>query len=179
MPNPAHRAEEESLETFLADYSAADATFALSTGHTALLGAMSNPDVAARAGIAARLLDDGADASVTLESGVNALHVLFSTHHHDLALEVPLVARLVAGGADVNRVSRRKGPPLLLMIDSGMATIEGIAAVVDAIEESATIDLDVPVNAKGSPRKTLREEIATSEWPIAELRSRLGIEHLA
>ena len=68
MPNRAHRAEEESLVDFLADYTPVEAKFALSTGDTPLLRAMLNADLLARVGIAERLLDDGADAAVTLGS---------------------------------------------------------------------------------------------------------------
>ncbi|WP_371029469.1 hypothetical protein [Pseudoclavibacter sp. JSM 162008] len=105
MPNRAHRAEEESLEDFLDDYTPGEATFSLSTGDTPLLRAMLNPDLTARLGIAERLLDDGADASVTLSSGLNALHLLFSNREHDLDREAALAARLIAGGADVNAIS--------------------------------------------------------------------------
>lgn len=66
VPNRAHRAEEDSLEHFLADYTADEATFSLSKGDTPLLRAMLIPDLTARYGIAERLLDDGAGASVAL-----------------------------------------------------------------------------------------------------------------
>ncbi|VXB31442.1 hypothetical protein [Pseudoclavibacter sp. 8L] len=175
MPNRAHRAEEESLADFLADYTPVEAKFALSTGDTPLLRAMINADVLARVGIAERLLDDGADAAVTLGSGLNALHLLFSNREHDLATEAGLVGRLIAGGADPNAVSKRQGPPLLVMIESGMASLSGVGAVIDAITESTTIDLEVLVNRKGLPRKTLRDEIASTPWHIPEVRERLGI----
>ncbi|MBS3177830.1 MULTISPECIES: hypothetical protein [unclassified Pseudoclavibacter] len=177
MPNRAHRAEEESLVEFLADYTPDEVTFSLSTGETPLLRAMLNPDIEARLGIAERLLDDGADASVTLSSGLNALHLLFSNREHDLDREAALAARLIAGGADVNAISKRQGPPLLTMIDSGMASLTGIGVVIDAITESTMIDLEVLVNRRGRPRKTLREEIATSAWHIPEVRERLGISY--
>lgn len=66
VPNRAHRAEADSLEHFLADYTADEATFSLSKGDTPLLRAMLIPDLTARYGIAERLLDDGAGASVAL-----------------------------------------------------------------------------------------------------------------
>lgn len=175
MPNRAHRAEEESLADFLTDYTPAEAKFALSTGDTPLLRAMLNPDLRARVGIAQRLLEDGADASVTLGSGLNALHLLFSNREHDLETEAVLVARLIAGGADPNAVSKRRGPPLLIMIDSGMASLPGVGAVIDAITESTTIDLEVLVNRRGRPKKTLRDEIASTPWHIPEMRERFGI----
>lgn len=177
MPNRAHRAEEESLVEFLADDTPDEVTFSLSTGDAPLLRAMLNLDIEARLGIAERLLDDGADASVTLSSGLNALHLLFSNREHDLDCEAALAARLIAGGADVNAISKRQGPPLLTMIDSGMASLAGIGVVIDAITESTMIDLEVLVNRRGRPRKTLREEIATSAWHIPEVRERLGISY--
>ncbi|GAB3293529.1 hypothetical protein GCM10027427_12600 [Pseudoclavibacter terrae] len=179
MPNRAHRAEEDSLEAFLADYTPDEATFSLSTGDTPLLRVMLNPDLEARLRIAERLLDDGADASVTLSSGLNALHLLFSNREHDLDGEAALVARLVAGGADANAVSKRHGPPLLAMIDSGMGSLPGVGVVIDAITESTTIDLEVLVNRRGRPRKTLREEIATTDWRIPDVRARLGVPQQA
>lgn len=173
--NRAHRAEEDSLVAFLVDYTSDEANVTLATGDTPLLRAMLNPDVDARLGIAEHLLDDGAIASAATRSGLNALHLLFSNREHALDREAKLVARLIAGGADVNAISTRQGPPLLVMIASGMASLHGVGAVIDAIVETTTIDLEVPVNRKGRPRKTLREEIATSEWSIPEVWDRLGI----
>lgn len=177
MPNRAHRAEEDSLEHFLADYTADEATFSLSKGDTPLLRAMLIPDLTARYGIAERLLDDGAGASVALGSGLNALHLLFSNREHDLNRAGLLTAHLIEGGANVNACSKRRGPPLLVMIESGMASLAGVGTVIEAITTSASIDLEVPVNCRGRLRKTLRQEVATTPWHIPEVRARLGIPH--
>ncbi|WP_435770341.1 hypothetical protein [Nocardioides sp. SYSU DS0651] len=98
------------LDEFLASYRAADATDP-ELGTDLLFESVRNKDIAARTGIATRLLDDGADATAE-RRGLGILHQLLTYGVHDFPAEVPLLQRLLAEGADVNRVDPRTGTPL-------------------------------------------------------------------
>lgn len=78
-----------------------------STGLPLVAEAMSNQDPATRAFIVGRLLDDGADATVVLDEGYTLLHVLLAQRARDPEVDPPLVRRLIAAGADVNRPAGR------------------------------------------------------------------------
>lgn len=86
------------------------------TGQTTLLGAMANKSPADRAAIANRLLDDGADPTLGDIEGFTPLHSLLGARNHDLALDIPLLKRLVAGGADLNGLANRVGTPLRALL---------------------------------------------------------------
>jgi ankyrin repeat protein len=77
-----------------------------------LLRSLGNNDVTARIAIASQLLDDGADPAAQYKDGVNTLHVLLGGGLHDFEAEVPLLKRLLDGGADINKVIRKFGTPL-------------------------------------------------------------------
>lgn len=72
-----------------------------------LWSAIDNPDPATRSLIAHRLLDDGADAAA-LSHGYTLLHGLLGRHPRDPEIDPPLVRRLIAAGADMNRVAGRR-----------------------------------------------------------------------
>ena len=72
-----------------------------------LWSAIDNPDPATRALIAHRLLDDGADASVTISDGYTLLHGFLGRHARDPEIDPPLIRRLIAAGADMNRAAGR------------------------------------------------------------------------
>lgn len=117
--SPDRLAKTLSLAEFRTVYRPEWATWRTSTGYTALLGALANPDPAARVAISHLLLDDGADAGVRVAGNVGALLVLLERnrrHDADARAEAALVARLLAGGADPNLHSRRYDPPLRLMM---------------------------------------------------------------
>jgi hypothetical protein len=78
-----------------------------STGLPLVAEAMSNQDPATRAFFVGRLLDDGADATVVLDEGYTLLHVLLAQRARDPEVDPPLVRRLIAAGADVNRPAGR------------------------------------------------------------------------
>lgn len=78
-----------------------------STGLPLVAEAMSNQDPATRAFIVGRFLDDGADATVVLDEGYTLLHILLAQRARDPEVDPPLIRRLIAAGADVNRPAGR------------------------------------------------------------------------
>ena len=129
-----------SVEEFLAEYESR-ATPDPSAAGELLLQAVGNDDIAARIGIATRLLDDGADATSATSSGANVLHVLLGRRSQDFAAEAPLLERLVAKGADVNKVIARFGTPLeTATLDSAFTEAE-LAPVYDLFFAQPDLDL--------------------------------------
>lgn len=126
----------------MAAYEPSDATWASpSTGQTLLKFAMGNRDVGTRVTIAMTLLDDGADASWTDGKGVTLLHVLLARPQHDYTVEAPLVERLIAGGADINRVSPRFGTPLEVATMRTRLTDEELAPLYGVFFSQPDLDL--------------------------------------
>ncbi|MGL5444460.1 MAG: hypothetical protein ACRDDJ_18560, partial [[Mycobacterium] stephanolepidis] len=154
-------------EDFLKEYTPADATKLASGGRTLLFKSVSNKDVKARVAITTRLLDDGADPSVVAD-GINVLHVLFDTRTHDTAYESPMLRRLIGGGADVNLVSKRFGPPLAVFIQHGPSPEAERVPFYDVLFEQPNLDLNAPYG-KG----TLRDLIFNSAWNLPLLRERV------
>lgn len=130
------------FEEFVSAYEPADAAWSSpATGETLLKFAVGNHDVDARIAIATRLLDDGADPSYAADGGTNLLHVLLGRRQHDFAAEAPLVERLIAGGADINRVIPRFGTPLeTATVDSEFAEAE-LAPLYDVFFAQPDLDL--------------------------------------
>lgn len=131
-----------SYEEFLAEYEPSDAAWASpSTGETLLKFAVGNHDVEARIAIATRLLDDGADPAYSMENGTNLLHVLLGRRKQDFAAEAPLLERLIAGGADINKVIARFGTPLeTATVDSAFTEAE-LAPAYDVFFAQPDLDL--------------------------------------
>ena len=84
------------------------------TGATLLLGVLHNPAVDIRTTWVPRLLAEGADATVSLVDGRNALHLaLVGTGRRDPKRDAEVVQLLVAAGAEVNASADAKiGTPL-------------------------------------------------------------------
>ena len=115
-------------------------------GETLLIRAVGNTNVGERLAIANRLLDDGADPAFVSGTGYNVLHILFGARSHDFEAEVPLLRRLLNGGADLNLVSRNKGastPPLGLIGRFNRTEAE-MAPFYDEIFSRDDLDLLTP-----------------------------------
>lgn len=142
MTNLSFIAGNGSLDEFLAEYEPSDAMWASpSTGEPLLKFAVGNHDADARVAIATRLLDDGADPSWSADNGTNLLHVLLGRRTHDFAAEAPLVARLIAGGADINEVAVRFGTPLETATMRSAYTDEELAPIYDVFFAQPDLDL--------------------------------------
>ncbi|WP_433343786.1 hypothetical protein [Micromonospora sp. CA-111912] len=105
------------------------------------MAALTNVVPAARAGIAAVLLDDGADARSTAADGVNTLHAMLGSAALDPAFEAPVLRRLIDGGADVNGVANKFGTPLQVLIAQFRYTDEVLAPFYDVIFSYGDLDL--------------------------------------
>lgn len=151
-------AKRGSLAEFLDGYTAADATLTERSGRTLLHIALTNGDPSARVAIAERLLDDGADAVIP-DAGLTTLHVLFGNPQHDYEAEAGLVERLLAGGADVNAMSKRAGTPIVVALDRSIVPLSAAAPLMEALIQHSSIDFDVHVQRKGAPVTTLRDRI--------------------
>lgn len=162
-----HLAQYGSLEDFLKEYTPQDATWRSVTGRNLLFKSVANKDVEARVAITTRLLDDGADASVAPDS-LNVLHVLFDTRTHDTVLEAPMLRRLIEGGADINLVSKRFGPPLAVFIQHGPSPEDLRVPFYDVLFDQPNLDLTAPYG-KG----TLRDLIFNSVYNLPLLRERV------
>ena len=107
------------LEEFMEHYQPGDATRRFSGGRTLLATAMSNKDPVNRAAIANFLLDEGADPTWRdPDGGGNLLHTLFGRYRNNAQeVDLALLRRLLAGGADVNAVNKRWGTPLQTLLE--------------------------------------------------------------
>lgn len=159
-------ARDGSYEDFLKSYSPADANYRGAGGRTLLFQSVVNKDIDARVAITTRLLDDGADASYA-SKGTNVLHVLFATPVHDAEREAPMLRRLIDGGADINLVSKRSGPPLAVLIEHGPLPETERVPFYDVIFDQPNLDLSARC-LKG----TLRDLIFDSVWNLPILRER-------
>lgn len=158
-----------SYDEFLKAYSPADATQLAAGGRPLLFKSVTNPDIDARVAITERLLDDGADPSV-VSNGVNVLHVFFGTRVHDAEKEVLMLRRLIEGGADINQVSKRSGPPLAVLIEHGPRPESACLPFYDVIFAQPNLDFTVPYGAG-----TLRDLIFDSVWNLPLLRERVTV----
>jgi hypothetical protein len=151
---------------FLADYEPALATWTEKDGMTLLMRALRNGDPASRVAIAARLLDDGADASAATDSHVNALHVLLSATAHDFAAEAPLLARLIDEGADINADSGSPwGTPLQTLSRTFKFSDADLAPFYDVLFARPELDVTT-ANSQGR---------SVTESAQAAIRRRAGL----
>src|SRR5699024_10904838 len=100
MPSPMFAAKNSTYDGFLTVYDRRK-----QNPTKRLFKAAAHSDPAERAAIMHRLLDDGADPSAENEHGSTLLRVLGSWGH-DPGADGPLLVRLIAGGADVNKLER-------------------------------------------------------------------------
>lgn len=156
-------AKSGSYEEFLREYTPADASYKGAGGRTLLFQSVANKDVEARVAITTRLLDDGADPSV-VSDGINVLHVLFGQRTHDAAYEAPMLRRLIDGGADINQVSKRSGPPLAVLIQHGPSPETERVPFYDVIFDQPKLDLT---------NRYLHDLIFNSAWNLPLLRARV------
>lgn len=153
-----------SYDDFLKEYTPADAMRLDASGRTLLFESVTNKDIEARVAITTRLLDDGADPSVATR-GINVLHVLFGTRRHDTEREAPMLRRLIEGGADINLVSKRSGPPLAVLIERGPSPESERVPFYDVIFDQPNLDLT---------NSYLRNLIFNSAWNLPILRERVA-----
>jgi uncharacterized protein len=129
-----------SYEEFLTLYESSEKPDSAAAGEL-LFEAVSNDDLVARVAIASRLLDDGADATYASSSGANALHAMLGRRKQDFAAEAPLLERLIASGADINKVIPRFGTPLeTATLDSAFTEAE-LGPVYDVFFAQPNLDL--------------------------------------
>lgn len=163
MASPIIVAKTGSFDEFMTAYEPTMAASYVSAGQTLLFSSVANRDTDSRVAITTRLLDDGADPSV-VAAGVNVLHVLFGYRGHDAGREAPMLGRLIDGGADVNLVSKRFGPPLIGVMINGPRPETANVPFYDAFFERPNLDLSVPAVRS---QRTLREYIlSNSGFPL-------------
>lgn len=166
--NPWLRAKRDSFEEFFEQYDRERAlTYRRSDGGSALTGAMANKDPSSRVRIANLLLDDGADASVVSRGdNTNVLHVLFAgfADEHDFVLEAPMLQRLLEGGADINLRSPRFSVPLVCLAYMPVGD-EDLAPFYDVVFSWPHIDMDAPMNKKGSTTRDYLFESGRPDLP--------------
>jgi hypothetical protein len=132
------------LEEFLAQYEPDQATSWVSiTGQTLLHLALGNGDPGARVAIANRLLDDGADPTVTIApEHYTTVHVLLGQNAHDAPAEAPLLERLLDAGVDVNAVAGRgRGTALQTLTATGKYSDADLAPFYDVLFARPDLDL--------------------------------------
>lgn len=136
-------AKRRSLEEFLATYRPEDANLTDPRGSTLLHSALANkPGI--RAQIANRLLDDGADAAAVTGDGATTLHVLLGRGQFDMNTDVPLLQRLLDGGADPNRPHDRFGTPLFTLVRQLTFSDDELAPFYDVLLADPRLDLLAP-----------------------------------
>ncbi|WP_157516867.1 hypothetical protein [Mycobacterium sp. MS1601] len=164
MASVSFAAGSATYEQFLEARHPVDAvSFRKSGGRTLLFDSVANKAISARIAITHRLLDDGADPSVE-SAGINVLHVLFGRRGHDAQREAPMVQRLLDGGADINLVSPRFGPPLIGLAKNGPRPETARVPLYDLIFDRPDLDLSLP---SGTAGKSLREFVlAHSGMPL-------------
>lgn len=162
-----YSAHAGSYADFLKEYTPADATRLFAGGKTLLFESAGNPDVPSRIAITTRLLDDGADPSVA-SRGINVLHVLLGARKHDAESEAPMLRRLIEGGADINLVSKRSGPPLAVLIEHGPTPESTRVPFYDVLFDQPNLDLSAAYE-----NGTLRDLIFGPVWNLPLLRERV------
>ena len=167
MADPILLAKRADLDTFLASYDPRTTPRyrSSSTDRTVLFGALANRDTATRLAIANRLLDDGAAVDVITKDGnLTLLHVLFSTHHRiEPELHLPLLRRLLDGGAPIN-VPCWKGGTELAMLVAMMMRDEDKAPMYELFFARPDLNPDVRVGRRPTVRETI--ERAGQNRPI-------------
>lgn len=178
--SPKYLAQKSSVEKFLAAYQPEMARGSSAGGSlNALSGAVTNRDLEARVFITNRLLDDGADPSVSGDDGTNLLHQLFFQREHDFVAEAPVLARLFAGGADINEYSPKWGRPLQVLMENRGLRDRLLGPFYDVIFAQPGIDWEVPVSLKSQAEKrTLRELVEAAGERRPEMLRRMR-EYLA
>ncbi|WP_078354192.1 ankyrin repeat domain-containing protein [Mycobacteroides chelonae] len=151
-----------SYADFMQMYTSADAKFIDANGRTLLFHSVGNHNVEARIQITNRLLDDGADPSVS--DNINVLHVLFTQRNHETEREAPMLRRLVDGGADINLFSKKFGPPLAVLIERGPSPESKRVPFYDVLFDQPNLELS---------SKYLRDLIFNSAWNLPILRERV------
>lgn len=162
-----YAASRGSYEDFLSEYTPADATKLFGDGRPLLFKSVGNKDVRARVSITDRLLDDGADPSFVSDT-TNVLHVLFDQRAHDMSYEAPMLRRLIDGGADINQVSKRSGPPLVVLMKHGPVPESLCVPFYDVIFDQPDLDFTVPYLGG-----TLRDFIFDSAYNLPILREKV------
>lgn len=150
-PSPRYLAEEGTIAEFDELYEPSMATATDST--SAVMGAVANRDLEARAYILKRVLDDGGDVTVTNPDGTNVLHVYFSQRKHDFEAEAPLLRRLIEGGADINGYAQKFGRPLQVLAENLRWKDRDAAPVYDVIFATPGIDFSVSASLKSQKDK--------------------------
>jgi hypothetical protein len=144
VPNAFSAAKSGSLEDFVAVY---DPSVQRRSDQelTLLHRAMGNRHLDARVAIANHLLDHGADADARVEpEGYTALHILFGQTSHDFEAEVPLVQRLLAGGADVNAIAAKWGTATQTLAGVLKFSDDELAPFYDVLFARDDLDLVTP-----------------------------------
>lgn len=173
MSDPILLAKRGSWDAFLAEYDPASTpTFASpSTGETVLFGALANRDPAVRYAIANRLLDDGADPRAETTSGSNLLPVLLSQRAMGEPTEAAAVlARLLEGGADVNRPDDRKQAPLAVLYNNYNSPDASSIPLYDVLFARPDLDLDAPASKQITVRELL--DVNPDNKPELQQRAR-------
>jgi hypothetical protein len=159
-PNPWLLAEESTVDDFFAQYRQEMASWRRASAPNALWGAVANQDPHARAVIANRLLDDGADARTSEDSTVNLLHVLFGHREFDVSHDAALLQRLLDGGADINMKSPRAGVPLKVLLENRRLREPEVIPIYDVIFSQPGIDWDVLATKSGGLAPGALREVA-------------------
>ncbi|WP_151775760.1 hypothetical protein [Streptomyces abyssomicinicus] len=112
------------------------------------------------------LLERGAHGNASTPSGVNALHALFGKLRRllDFREDGPLVARLIAEGADLNQRDPKWGTPLKMLWDMVISE-EELTEVYDAVFSTPGLNFGCAVNRKGTPRVSLMEQVRSRQQP--------------
>lgn len=131
---------------------------------TALLfQALSNPDPVARAAIAHRLIDDGADTAA-IGARATTINTLLGQVRHDVALEAPLLQRLIDGGADVNHREERGLLPVRQVVKVGVdGGDEGRRPLYEVLFAAPDLDLTLPSHPR-KPEVSQREQFELPAW---------------
>lgn len=154
---------------FLADYEPTQATWADKDGMTLLMRALRNGDPASRLAISTRLLDDGADAGAVTAGNVSGLHILLSAMQHDFEAEVPLLERLLDGGADINADSgSRWGTPMQTLSRTFKFSDDQLAPFYDVLFARPELD----VTTRSSDGRSVTETAQAAEGNPADLLAR-------
>lgn len=138
-------AKKLSAAEYFAQYDDEDLRYiSPSTSDNVLFGALGNPDAPARAAIAHRVLDLGMDPTISLGSGVNALHVVLGRRGRPTAEDVDLVRRLLDAGTDPNQRAVEVGTPLELLADQITTPEDQLLPLYQAFFSREGLDLLTP-----------------------------------
>ncbi|MBI9114690.1 hypothetical protein [Sanguibacter suaedae] len=144
MPSAMSAARRSTLDRFLRIYEPGSVgSWVSSTGETLLHCALQNGQPENRVAIAMHLLDDNADpAALILPERYTTLHLLFAHNVHDVEAEVPLLKRLISGGADANIVAGRGwGTPLQTLASRLKFSDEELEPFYDVLFAQPDLDL--------------------------------------